>query len=254
MPGAVLGDAPGPASPDFPDGSERGGPQVIPRPPVWRPVSGPRWAVPTGGRPAAVTVAEVESALAARGEAAPLPRLEVPSVALPGPARRPAAVLCALFDEDGQAHAVLTRRSSRLRSHSHQVSFPGGRLDPGESAVEAALREAHEEVGLDPAEVRVIGRLSGLRTVINPAPITPFVAALPARPVLRPNPSEVERAFTVPLVELVDPAVHREERWTFPDGTEVAMQFFELIGDTVWGATARMLAELLDMLFPLAAR
>lgn len=93
----------------------------------------------------------------------------------------------------------------------------------------------------------MLGRLSPLCTVLNPAPITPFVASLPGRPVLVPNPAEVERAFTVPLVELTSPEVYREELWTFPDGAERPMQFFELIGDTVWGATARMLAELLDL-------
>ncbi len=156
-------------------------------------------------------------------------------------------MLCALFEEDGQAHVVLTRRSSRLRSHTHQVSFPGGRLDPGEDPLDAALREAQEEVGLDPGDVTLLGRLSALTTVANPAPITPFVGALPGRPELQPNPAEVERAFTVPLVELTDPEVYREEIWTFPDGSERSMQFFELIGDTVWGATARMLTELLDL-------
>jgi 8-oxo-dGTP pyrophosphatase MutT (NUDIX family) len=171
----------------------------------------------------------------------------VPNVTLPGPAGRPAAVLCALFDEVGQAQVVLTRRSSKLRSHAHQVSFPGGRIDPGEPPLQAALREAQEEVGLDPASVRVLGELAQLCTVSNPAPITPFVAALPGRPALHPNPAEVERAFTVPLLELLDPEVYHEEVWLFPDGTERSMYFFELFGDTVWGATARMLRELLDV-------
>jgi 8-oxo-dGTP pyrophosphatase MutT (NUDIX family) len=162
-------------------------------------------------------------------------------------------VLCALFDEAPaanrapQAHVVLTRRSSRLRSHAHQVSFPGGRIDRGELPLAAALREAHEEVGLDPASVHVLGELAQLCTLANPAPITPFVADLPGRPVLHPNPAEVERAFTVSLVELMDPEVYREELWVFPDGSEQSIHFFELEGDTVWGATARMLRELLDL-------
>jgi 8-oxo-dGTP pyrophosphatase MutT (NUDIX family) len=220
----------------------RGGPQVIPRPSFWRPCPPPVWEAPT-----AITVGDVSAALAARGPAPEGPTEEVPAVALPGPARRPAAVLCALFDEAGQAHVVLTRRSSRLRSHSHQVSFPGGRLDPGEGPLAAALREAREEVGIEPSDVQVIGRLSPLRTVVNPAPITPFVGALAARPALVPNPAEVERAFTVPLVELLAPDVFRCECWTFPDGAERPMHFFELEGDTVWGATARMLVELLGL-------
>jgi 8-oxo-dGTP pyrophosphatase MutT (NUDIX family) len=123
------------------------------------------------------------------------------------------------------------------------VSFPGGRIDRGELPVAAALREAHEEVGLDPASVLVLGELAPLCTFANPAPITPFVGAL----ALHPNPAEVERAFTVPLVELTDPEVYREELWVFPDGLERSVHFFELWGDTVWGATARMLRELLDL-------
>jgi 8-oxo-dGTP pyrophosphatase MutT (NUDIX family) len=171
----------------------------------------------------------------------------VATVEAPVLAGRPAAVLCALFDEDGQAHVVLTRRSSRLRSHTGQVSFPGGRLDPGETALACALREAREEVGLDPSVVDVFARLTTVRILANPAPVLPFVGALPGRPSLHPNPAEVDRAFTVPLSELSDPEVYREEIWTLPDGSERHMYFFELVGDTVWGATARMLYELLDV-------
>jgi 8-oxo-dGTP pyrophosphatase MutT (NUDIX family) len=172
----------------------------------------------------------------------------VPRPELPGRSWRPAAVLCALFDEAGQAHTVLTRRSSRLKSHTGEVSFPGGRLEPGEQPLDAALRESREEIGLDPESVTVIGRLGTLNTVANPAPILPFVASLPGRPELRPNPAEVDRAFAVPLVELMQPGVFREELWSFPDDIERSIYFFELVGDTVWGATARMLGELLDLI------
>lgn len=236
-----------------PQSSERrGGPQVIPRPARTRPGPGAPWSHAGAGRPERITVAEVRRALKEAPPPPPLPAT-LPGITLPvipGQSRRPAAVLCALFDdEDGQCEVVLTRRSSRLRSHSHQVSFPGGRIDPGETPVEAALREASEEVGIDPATVDVFGELSKLHTVTNPAPITPFVAQLPGRPKLRPNPAEVERAFSVQLAELTLPEVYREELWTFPDGTERPMSFFELVGDTVWGATARMLTELLDLIF-----
>jgi 8-oxo-dGTP pyrophosphatase MutT (NUDIX family) len=220
---------------------------VIPRPADWRPGPGASWSRRGADLPEHIVVADVRRALLLRGEPDDRSPTEVPRVALPGASRRPAAVLCALFDEDGQAHVVLTRRSSRLRSHTHQVSFPGGRLDRGEDALAAALREAKEEVGLDPSEVEVIGRLARLRTALNPAPITPFVAALPGRPDLRPNPAEVERAYAVPLIELTGPDVYRQEIWTFADGLDRPMEFYELIGDTVWGATARLLTDLLDL-------
>jgi 8-oxo-dGTP pyrophosphatase MutT (NUDIX family) len=232
--------------PDAGVAEQRGGPQLIPRPASSRPGPGAPWSRPGATLPERILVSDVREALDRRGPTPDLPH-EMPGVTLPGSARRPSAVLCALFDEAGQSHVVLTRRSSRLRSHSHQVSFPGGRIDRGESPEQAALREAHEEVGIDPSSVDLFGRLSNLSTFANPAPITPFVAELPGRPALRPNPAEVERAFTVPLVELTQPEVYREELWTFPDGSEQPMSFFELIGDTVWGATARMLRELLDV-------
>ncbi|HET6874760.1 MAG TPA: CoA pyrophosphatase [Acidimicrobiales bacterium] len=233
------------------DSSRRGGPQVIPRPPRWRAGPGEFWSQPDGFRPSRITAEDIEAAIQSRGDPPPEPATEMPVVALPGPKRQPAAVLCVVFDEElggeQQAHVVLTRRSSRMRSHTHQVSFPGGRLEPGEAAHLAALREAHEEVGIDPAGVRVIGRLTTMSTVMNPAPISPFVGVVDGRPELVPSPAEVERAFTVPVVELMEPDVYRQELWTFPDGREVPMSFFELIGDTVWGATARMLTELLDV-------
>jgi 8-oxo-dGTP pyrophosphatase MutT (NUDIX family) len=159
-------------------------------------------------------------------------------------------VLCALFEEEGEAHVILTRRSSNLRSHTGEVSFPGGRLDEGEPAVDAALRETREEVGIEPSTVEILGRLSPLVTVQGHVLISPFVGALPARPALVPNPAEVERAFDVSLAELVSDGVFREELWDFPGAVGErgrSISFFELRGDTVWGATAWMLRDLLEL-------
>jgi 8-oxo-dGTP pyrophosphatase MutT (NUDIX family) len=163
------------------------------------------------------------------------------------PDPRPAAVLCPLFEERGELHVILTRRSSNLRSHTGEVSFPGGRLDPGETAVTAALREAHEEVGIDPSTVEVLGPLSPLVTVQGQVLITPFVGTLPGRPRLLPNPAEVERAFEVSLSELVSEGVYREELWDVPGEGQRPISFFELPGDTVWGATGWMLRDLLEL-------
>jgi 8-oxo-dGTP pyrophosphatase MutT (NUDIX family) len=129
------------------------------------------------------------------------------------------------------------------------VSFPGGRLEDGEAPVAAAVREAGEEIGVDPGQVEILGQLSPLSTYSSRATITPFVGVLPGRPNLTANPAEVERAFDVSLAELVSDGVYHEEVWDLPGVGWREMNFFELVGDTVWGATARMLVELLAMLF-----
>ncbi len=153
------------------------------------------------------------------------------------------AVLVALFEEGGEARVVLTRRSTLLRTHRGQVSFPGGRIDPGEDALGAALREAHEEVGLDPGLVTPVGYLASVFAFSTGAPITPVVATLPARPELVPNAAEVDRAFDAALADLA--AGFTEEWWSEPGLPRFVMYFFSVEGETVWGATARMLVDLL---------
>jgi 8-oxo-dGTP pyrophosphatase MutT (NUDIX family) len=243
-----------------------GGPQRIPRPEGVRPGPGAWWSRAGATPPPIVPLARVREALqAADPDPAAAPALapgagavrDPPEVAdsvlddrLPMVDARPSAVLCALFEEGGDTWVVLTRRSSRLRSHTGEVAFPGGRLDPGETAVVAALREAQEEVGLDPETVEIIGELSPLATMSSRSAITPFVGVIGRRPHLRPNPAEVDRAFTVPLSELMAAGVYHEERWTFPGGGDRAIHFFDLPGETVWGATAMMLRDLLHRVYP----
>ncbi|MGN6695682.1 MAG: NUDIX hydrolase, partial [Aquihabitans sp.] len=131
--------------------------------------------------------------------------------------------------------------------HSGEVSFPGGGQDAGEDLRDTARREACEEIGLDPALVEIIGELDHLSTITSNSFIVPFVAVLPGRPELQASPAEVAAVLTVPLRELLDPEVFREERWDL-FGQERAMWFFELVGDTVWGATAAMLRQLLGFI------
>jgi 8-oxo-dGTP pyrophosphatase MutT (NUDIX family) len=162
---------------------------------------------------------------------------------------RASAVLAAFYedDADGEPYVILTRRGHDLRSHRGEVSFPGGLAEPGESLVEAALREAEEEVGLLPHTVEVVGELDHLRTVSSRSFIVPHVAVVSGgRPELRPNPVEVDAVLLVPVAELLLDEVYREERWQW-DGQERSIFFFELVGDTVWGATAAMLRQLLAM-------
>jgi 8-oxo-dGTP pyrophosphatase MutT (NUDIX family) len=192
-----------------------------------------------------VTLDHVRQAMATIGPAKPWPPA-VPASQLPFEGK-PAAVLVPVFEDDGQARVILTRRSSRLRSHTGEVSFPGGRLDPGEAPLAAALREAGEEIGLVADDVEILGQLEPLATLSSRSGITPFVGALSARPVLRPNPHEVELAFDVPLAVLMDEAVYTEERWDTPWAEDRPVHFFHLPDDIVWGATARILHELLEL-------
>jgi 8-oxo-dGTP pyrophosphatase MutT (NUDIX family) len=220
-----------------PDGKarRRGGAQVIPRPATVRPGRPAPWAglAPADLRP---SLADVAAALAA----APPPRL----ADIEGTGVSASAVVAPLYEVDGEAVAVLTRRAQHLRNHRGEVSFPGGRQEPGEDLWRTATREALEEVALDPASVTRIGELDHLRTIVGRSYVVPYVAALPGRPDLTPSPAEVERILHVPLSELLSPGVYREERWGVPP-LDRPITFFEVEGDTIWGATGSMLRNLL---------
>jgi 8-oxo-dGTP pyrophosphatase MutT (NUDIX family) len=169
---------------------------------------------------------------------------------------RPAGVLCLLFEDSGETFVVLTRRSAHLSSHGGEVSFPGGRLQAGETPVQAALREAEEEIGVAGAEVEVIGELSQLTTRRSPAIVHCFVGIFPGPgaegATFLVDAGEVERLFCVPLARLVADGVFHEELWPGPavkTGEASALHavpFFAVDGETVWGATGRFLFELLN--------
>lgn len=216
----------------------RGVPQEIPRPEGWLPGEPPPWA------------ALEDRSLTLDGILGVMDgRRPVGIRGLPRGDEREAGVLVALYDDPagGGPHVVLTRRSPSLASHSHEVSFPGGRRDPGDPDLWAtALREAAEEIGLDPRLPRLVGRLDPLVTVGSRSLIHPFVAVLPGPPTLVPNVDEVEAVLLVPLAELLEDEVYREEEWARFEVPWI-ITFFELEGDTVWGATAAMLRQLLAL-------
>ncbi|MDQ6696150.1 MAG: CoA pyrophosphatase [Actinomycetota bacterium] len=159
---------------------------------------------------------------------------------------RASAVLAALYDDVDEAHVVLTRRAWHLRSHRGEVSFPGGGRDPGEDLADTARREAWEEVRLDPSSVELIGELDHLSTFSSGSWIVPFVAALPSRPELVAAPAEVEAVLHVPLSVLMEDDTFHEERWEIL-GARRSIYFFDIVGDTIWGATAAMLRQLLGL-------
>jgi 8-oxo-dGTP pyrophosphatase MutT (NUDIX family) len=162
------------------------------------------------------------------------------------------AVLVALFEEEGETHVVMTRRSFDLRHHRGEIALPGGRSDAGETPVETALREAREEVGIPESEVDVVGWLSPIVTFASGSAIWPVIGLLPGRPIMVTDPAEVERAFTVSLADLLAEGTFLEERWRRGDnrpGVDVdgyiSIYIFRVPGDLIWGATARVLTELL---------
>ncbi len=155
-------------------------------------------------------------------------------------------MLVPLFERAGEARLVFTKRPDTMANHRGEIAFPGGKVDPrvDASARDAALREAEEEIGLPRGSVDVIGELDTMHTVSGPFLIAPFVGLIEVPPVLVPDPREVERVFDVPLSELLSPEVYHEEHWEL-FGEHRSMYFFELADETVWGATARILAGFL---------
>jgi mutator protein MutT len=157
---------------------------------------------------------------------------------------RESAVLVVLTDGAEGAEVLLTRRSQALNTHRGEISFPGGRVDPGETFEAAALREAHEEVALEPDVVELHGRLDAISTPVSSSFIVPVIGTVASRPTLTPAADEVDRILWVPLAELTRADTFREEVWT-RNGETRPIFFFELDDETIWGATARVLHQLL---------
>lgn len=161
------------------------------------------------------------------------------------------AALVLVYPLDARPHVLLTVRASGLRRHTGQVALPGGRIDPHETAEQAALREAFEEVGVPPPAVRVLGRLTPLHIPVSRYRLHPVLGVADERPPLVPAAVEVARILEVPLSDLEDPARRGCETQTrLVDGRtyEIEVPYVAVGGHKVWGATAMVLAELVALL------
>jgi 8-oxo-dGTP pyrophosphatase MutT (NUDIX family) len=169
----------------------------------------------------------------------PRPGLEVRP---PGHQPRQGGVLILLYPKDGHLHFPLTRRTETLGDHKGQISLPGGAREGDEPLERTALRETHEELGVDPRSVKVLGVLTPLYIFHSDYCITPYVAARPACPTFVPDPVEVAEVLEVPLLTLLDPAIRREEEWVLHE-TITRVRFYQIGEHKVWGATAMVLSE-----------
>jgi len=157
-----------------------------------------------------------------------------------------AAVLLPLAWQDDEWCLLFTRRTERVESHKGQVSFPGGACDEGESTPEeTALREADEEIGIQPRAVRLLGRLANMITITS-FRVTPVVGVIPWPTVFRVGQHEVERVFTIPLMWLAD----KRNRWEFnmPGRNRTLIAYHPYDGELLWGATARITVDFIKIL------
>jgi len=160
---------------------------------------------------------------------------------------RPAGVLIPVLERPGQLSVLLTQRSAELKHHAGQVSFPGGRMeDTDADVVQAALRETHEEVGIPPDAITVIGYLDPMPTVTGYA-VTPVVGMVSGDAPLRLDHTEVEYAFEVPLMFLLDERNERASEREYQGRTIPTIEF-HYESERIWGATAHMVIELRKIL------
>jgi 8-oxo-dGTP pyrophosphatase MutT (NUDIX family) len=162
---------------------------------------------------------------------------------------RQAAVLVPLYARGDRPYLLFTQRSATLTAHRGEISFPGGSQDPGDLTLAAtALREAREELGIAPESVQILGALGPVFTVVSNYLITPIVGWLGAQPITAvPNPAEVAEVIEASLADLADPAIFHAEQW-MRNGRSHPVYFYDLGPYRIWGATARILHEFLELL------
>ncbi|HEV3344191.1 MAG TPA: CoA pyrophosphatase [Pirellulales bacterium] len=205
---------------------------------------------------------DLPQALAARLAAGPLPGRAVQRQLEPGLCygrhfgpptyrAREAAVVALVYPHAGEWHLPFTVRPATLPAHAGQISLPGGAVEPGEATGQAALRELDEELGVRPGEVSLLGALSPIYVFVSEYLVTPWVAAIDARPQFRPSADEVSELLEVPLSHLIDPS-HRGRHTRRQRGIELSVPHFLWGRHRIWGATAMILSELVAVVGSLA--
>jgi len=159
------------------------------------------------------------------------------------------SVLVLFYPREGKPHLVFIRRPKTAVHHKGQIAFPGGHVEAGETRVEAAVREAQEEVGIIPGTIRVLGALTPLFIPPSGYCIYPFVGLTDRTPAFVPASDEVDEIIETPLDHILDPENARRETWTFEIGPRV-VPFYAFGPHKIWGATAMVLSELLEILSP----
>ncbi len=157
-----------------------------------------------------------------------------------------AAVMLLLWPQQQQLQLLLTRRAFHLRHHPGQISFPGGKLEAGETAIDAALRETHEEVGIAPTQIRVLGSLPTITTSTGFV-VSPWLGLLSKAPQLTLQAAEVAAAFSLPLGFALSNE-HRPKRWFSQPYREQQVHFLPFQGQLIWGATASILHQLAEQI------
>lgn len=158
-----------------------------------------------------------------------------------------AGVLILIYPRKDRLHLVFTRRTERVDFHQAQISFPGGQQEEDESFTEAAVREAHEEVNISPGSIRILGELTPLYIPPSNYCVYPVVAFSDSRPDFQPSEHEVEEVIEVPVDHLLRPENARREMWHYK-GMDMEVPFYVFQGHKIWGATAMILSELIELL------
>ncbi len=165
-----------------------------------------------------------------------------------GPQTANAAVMLLLFEENGQLQLLLTRRAAHLRHHPGQISFPGGKIETGETAAAAALRETYEETGIEPRQIQLLGSLAALNTSTGFI-VQPWLGYIPTRPRLVLQPTEVAAVLTMPL-QYALPQADGRSHWHQLQFGQRTLHFLPFEGQLIWGASAAMLQQLVQQLSP----